>query len=440
MIPLPRDRGGSHSRFVNVVARLTGLNAVVILTGLVTGPITARALAPDGRGELAAILVVLTLAPWVLDLGLSVWVGRERARGASRADVLGAALPVALAGSLIGVLGAIPLSNLLGEDRPVVVAFIQIGLFLVPLSVALQTLVGLAIGESRWEIFTAARVVGNVLPAVAIVLLALIGHLTVTNAAASYLIGGLLGSLMLLPLIKGMRRLSFDMSRSRAASKFGAKSWLSTAGNVANHRLDQVLMAGLVTSSELGLYAVAVTIGSLMSSLVGAVSSALFAHVSQGDAGLATRSCRITVGVVALAGVLLALATPTAVPFVFGSDFADAVPMVLILLAASVPMAAAGVLSSALQAADDPAATMRAELVALALSVPTLVLILPAYGGIGAAIVSLIAYSIRFLLQIKPASRAFGAASRDLVVPTRDDVAYIKQRVFRRADPTGKST
>jgi len=404
---------------------------VIILTGMVTGPITARALGPDGRGELAAILVVLTLAPWVLDLGLSVWVGRERARGASRADVLGAALPVALACSLLGVVGAIPLSNMLGEDRPVVVAFLQIGLFLLPLSVALQTLVGLAIGESRWELFTAVRVVGSVLPAVVIVLLAIFGYLTVTTAAAAYLIGGMLGSLLLLRLIKGMRRLSLDLSRSRVATAFGAKSWLSTVGNVANYRLDQVLMVGLVSSSELGLYAVAVTVGSLTSTLVGAASTALFPRIAQGDAELATRACRVTAGVVGLAGLLLAMATPTAVPFVFGSDFARSVPMVLILLAASVPLAAAGVLSAALQAADDPAASMRAELVALALSVPALILILPAYGGIGAAMVSAVAYSIRFLIQLRPACRAFGARSRDFLIPTRHDLTYIMRRVLR---------
>lgn len=102
MIPRPRRRRGSDAGFFGVVASLTGLNGVIILTGLVTGPITARALGAEGRGELAAIIVVLSLAPWVLDLGVSVWVGRERARGASRADVLGAALPVALACSMLG--------------------------------------------------------------------------------------------------------------------------------------------------------------------------------------------------------------------------------------------------------------------------------------------------------------------------------------------------
>jgi len=438
-VALPPLDAGPHSGFLSVVVRLTSLNAVVILAGLVTGPVTARALGPDGRGELAAILVVLGLAPVVLALGVSVWVGRERARGASREDVLGAALPVALACSLLGVLGAIPLSNLLGEDRPIVVTFLQIGLFLLPLSVSLHVVVGLAIGESRWDLFTASRVAGSVLPTVAIVLLALADHLSVTTAAAAYLAGGLLGSLMLLRLVKGVRRLSLSLSRSRAATAFGAKSWLSTTGNAANYRLDQVLMAGLVTSEELGVYAVAVTVGSLTSSLVGAVSSALFPRVAQGDADLATRSCRITVGVVAITGMLLAIAAPAAVPFVFGADFTDAVSMVLILLAASVPMAAAGVLSSALQAADDPDAAMRAELVALALTVPALILILPAYGGVGAAIVSLLAYGVRSFVQLGPASRAFGVRSRDFVLPKRDDLTWIKQRVLRRGGIAAKS-
>jgi O-antigen/teichoic acid export membrane protein len=429
---VPGPHRQPRSGFGGVVARLASVNVVVILAGLVTGPLTARALGPDGRGELAIILSVLTLAPWVLDLGVSVWVGRERARGASRADVLGAALPVAVACSIAGVLAAIPLSRALGEERQVVVTFVQIGLFASPLVVVLQTLVGLAIGESRWGLFNLTRIVASVVPLVAVVVLASIGQLSVGAAAAAYLAGAVGGNLLLLSLVKGARRLVFGWSRSWAAATFGLRSWLSSLGNVANQRLDQVLMAVLVTSSELGLYAVAVTVAMLTSTLVGAVSSALFPRVAQGDPMLAIRSCRVTVGIVFVAGLFLAVITPAALPFVFGSDFDDSVPMALILLAASVPAAAATVLSAALQAVGDVGATMRAELVAVALSVPALVLVLPGGGGIAAAIVSLVAYTVRLGLELGPARRAFGARAASLLVPARSDVMWAIGQVRTR--------
>jgi len=62
--------------------------------------------------------------------------------------------------------------------------------------------------------------------------------------------------------------------------------------------------------------------------------------------------------------------------------------MTIILLAAGVPLAAGSVLGSALSADGNPGATMRAELVALAVTLPGLVLLLPDFGGVGAAVVS----------------------------------------------------
>ncbi|MEJ7785562.1 MAG: oligosaccharide flippase family protein [Solirubrobacteraceae bacterium] len=295
----------------------------------------------------------------------------------------------------------------------------------------LQTLAGLAIGESRWALVIANRIAGSVVPAVAIVVLAVLGHLTVATAAAAYLIGALLGALLFLQAVDGMQRLVFDRRRTAEAAKFGVKSWLSTVALTANSRLDLILMAALVSSHELGLYAIAVTVASVMHGLIGAVSNALFPRVAEGDGEIVARCSRITVAVVAIVGAVLALVSPWMIPFVFGEAFADAVPMFIILQIASVPMAGGFVLSSALSAANNPAATMRAELVALAFTVPTLILFLPDHGGLLAAVVSLIGYVIRLLVQLRPARRAFSASYRAFLFPSPSDVVWLKDLVLR---------
>jgi O-antigen/teichoic acid export membrane protein len=427
----PSPSGGDGGSFSRVVARLTSVNLVIIVAGLITGPVTARALGVEGRGDLAAITAILTVGPWLLDLGLSVWLGRERARGVSREELLGAALPAAVACSLVGVAAAVPLSHVLGNGRPVVTTFLQIGLFLMPISVVLQTLAGLAIGESRWGLIIANRVAGSVLPAFAIVALAVIGQLTVATAAAAYLLGALLGALLFLRAVDGMQRLVFDRARTAAAIRFGLRSWLSTVALTANSRLDLVLMAALVSSRELGLYAIAVTSASVTYGLIGAVSTALFPRVAEGDREIAARSSRITMTLVAFVGAALAVISPWLIPFVFGAPFADAVTMFVILQIATVPMAGAFVLSSALSAANNPAATMRAELVALVFAVPSLILFLPDYGGLLAAVVSLVAYVIRLLVQLRPARRAFSASYRSFLLPSPADAVWLRDLILR---------
>ena len=425
----------ARSDFASVVGQLAGVNGVVMLCAIVTGPVTARALGAEGRGELAAIVAVLTMGPWLLDLGVGQWLARERARGGDRGELLGAALPVAFCFSLISVFVAIPLANAIGGEREIVVTFLKIGLLLMPLSVVLYMLSGVVVGESRWGLYSAARLLGSILPVIVIVTMTVAGSLTVGVAAAAYLVSGFLGSLLLLRVVRGVRRLSFSLRRSLVAAKFGARSWLGQVAGTANIRLDQVLMAGLVSSSELGLYAVAVTVGSIAFGLIQAVSAASFPRVAGGDPELAARACRVTVLIVAAASLVLAAITPAMVPFVFGADFKPAVPMVLILLVASIPLAAAIVLSSALVAANDPGATMRAELVALAITIPALIIFLPGFGGQAAALVSVAAYSVRVVIQLRAARRAFARPMREFLLPEHDDLGWLvvqARRTFAR--------
>lgn len=78
LIPAPVD--SPRPSFSGIVGRLTSVNVVALLAAVIAGPITARMLGADGRGELAAIMSVLTVVPGLLDLGLSQWLARERAR------------------------------------------------------------------------------------------------------------------------------------------------------------------------------------------------------------------------------------------------------------------------------------------------------------------------------------------------------------------------
>lgn len=426
---------GPHGSFARIVTHLSSVHGVMVLAAFVTGPILARVLGVEGRGELAAITAVITMTPWLLDLGLTQWLARERARGGRLDELLGAALPVALACSLVGVVLAVPVSHAIGQDRSVVTSYVQLVLFLAPITVVLQTLLGLAIGESRWGLYTATRILGSVAPAAAIVVLWLADRLTVASAAGIYLASTVLSLLILLPLVGGTRRLVIDLGRIRAAAAFGAKSWLSTIAGAANHRLDQLLMAGLVASSELGLYAVAVSIASLSYGLSISVGSALYPRVAGGDGGLAARACRVTVAIVAVAAAALGVLVVPLVPLVFGEAFAAAVPMVLVLLLASVPLAGAIVLATALNAADAPAAAMRAELVGLGLTVPALIVLLPVGGGMAAAWISLVAYSVRLAMLVRSSRGAFGVRWSDPLVPTRADAGWLRDRVAAGARP-----
>ena len=118
-------------------------------------------------------------------------------------------------------------------------------------------------------------------------------------------------------------------------------------------------------------------------------------------------------------------------PFVVGGEFDNAVWMVIVLPLASIPLAAAIVLAAALVATDEPGEVTPAELVALAVTIPALIVFIPGTGGLGAAFICLIAYSLRLAVQLRSASRAFHTPWSSFLRPTADDIMWLRRRLLR---------
>jgi O-antigen/teichoic acid export membrane protein len=424
----------SSTRFASIVGRLTGVNSLIILFAFVTSPILARALGPSGRGDLAAIVVVLVLAPTIADVGIYMYASTERARGVRRLGaILGSTIPIALTASLVGVLLAVPIAHLLGRGRADVVFFIELGLFLLPLSVFGQTLFGVVMGAQRWGVVMLSKVLSTGGAALVIVLLSLTDTLTVATAAAAYLICGLVAYLPFLVGLRGSRPWRFQQKIAREGLAFGTRTWLSTLALQGNAKLDQLLMAALVSSRELGLYALAVTLATASTSLIGSVNQALLPRVAAGEPALAARACRVTVFFVAIYGVSLALTSPILVPLVFGSSFSGSVPMLVVLLAANLFLVPTQVLGSAVIAAGHPGAAARSQLVGLVITVPALFVALPLAGGLGAATTSLISYAGSFAVVLVAALKGFGLPARAFLLIDAGDIRWMRTRL-RRSD------
>jgi O-antigen/teichoic acid export membrane protein len=99
--------------------------------------------------------------------------------------------------------------------------------------------------------------------------------------------------------------------------------------------------------------------------------------------------------------------------------------MVWVLLVANLPLAGATMLSTVLTSSGRPNASAVSEMAALAITVPGLVVLLPLLGGIGAAVVSLIAYSVSFVILLVAASRYFQTPFRPFLLATRSDVRWL---------------
>ena len=430
-VAAPPETACARSRLSGVVARLAAANLLGAAMGFVTGPLLARSLGAAGRGDLQAVIVPLTVASYALSLGITAYAYRTLPRGRRIDEVLPSlGLPLLVVG-LITAAFAVPIADALAGGRETVRTFLIVAFLATPLSLLALLLSSCLAALERWRAVVALTLIPFLVPFVAIVVLFALGHLTVGGAAAATIAGSLLTLVPAMPLVFSVRRPVFRISLAREGITFGLKSWLGGLAQMANARLDQLLMITAVPPRQLGLYAVATTIAEGSGLVTGAISPPLMTRVSSGEIDLMARAVRITVILTIGLNIVFAVATPALILVLFGSDFRAAIPITMVLLVASVPLGAGMVLSTALQADNAPVIPSVAEGIALVITVVGLVTLLPTLQAMGAAIVSVAAYSASFAYQVVVARRRVGVPASEFLVPCREDFRWARDLVLQ---------
>jgi O-antigen/teichoic acid export membrane protein len=410
-------------RFARVTASMTLVNVVIMAAAFVTAPLQARALGPSGRGDLAAILVPFGLAPLILHLGIGAYGARQAARGKPLGPLLGSLGSATLVIGVLGALAGVPLAAYLAEGRDTVHTYLLVAFALLPVGLVGTLLISVNSGLERWNVVIAARLIPPLSGVIALAALYLLDALTVESAAIVAIAGGVASTIPLFGILRG-RKLSFDPPVIREGIPFGLKAWLGGLASLSNTRVDQLLMITLVSPRQLGLYAVAVSLAGFSGALTAGLGPPLFTRVAAGETELAARALRVSLVLAGIATIIVALLTPPLIYVLFGSPFEDSIPMAWILLAAGIPLAGATVLTAALTATGRPGVPAVAEAVALVVTIAGLAVLLPPFAGIGAAIVSLVAYLANFVIQFRSARREFGGRARDFLLVGRADFKW----------------
>jgi O-antigen/teichoic acid export membrane protein len=423
----------SPTRLSRVTARLTMANGSVALVGILTGPLQARALGPVGRGELAAIMAPLGFLPTFASLGLGTYVSRVVARGRRPGLALGSLLPVCLAIGLVIAAASPFIAGALANGRAVVYTMLMVGLVAFPLSAFILMLLDVSIGLEDWRPVMRCRVIPPAAQLVCIPVLFLTHTLTVASAS---IVSFAASMILLVPLLGTWRRcrpLGFDRAELRTGVSYGAKCWVGGLSSLANNRLDQLLMVAFISSRTLGLYAIAVTLATFfISPIASAIGTAAGPRVSRGADDLAKRICRMTLYGALVMALGVAVLSPLVLRYVFGPAFVAALPMTLILLVGTVPNAAGGMLSMSVSTAGHPGYSARAETLGLVVTVAGLAVALPTLGGVGAALVSVAAYSAQFGYMLRGAKRIHGGRYHEYLLLNANDRHLLGGIVRRR--------
>jgi O-antigen/teichoic acid export membrane protein len=392
--------------------------------GLVSAPLVARAIGPDGRGETAAVIAASYIVPIILALGVPLEIRRLAALSDASSCIRTARLFAAGAFFPAAVAAFILTQTLFDSLDSTSVAMAALCILISPLMMSWMSDLGVLVATGRFRAVMALQLAQ---PGIYLALVSIFWVFGIADTAT--IIGAsAAGTVMTFALGLALVRVSFfgKCYSFKALFRGGMRFSGSAIAEAASNRLDQVLVLPLVGSYQAGLYSVAVTIGSAPLALGHALGAAYFSPAARAKGEerteLQTTAVRQSLAVAIVVCLLLALITPALVHLVFGPEFAAAVPLTWIVLGGSVVMIAAFVCSMLLAAAGKGWAMTFAQSISLIIAVVLLYVLSALAGGVGVALASSLAYVSLFALLLFhlriPLSKAIPRAT-DLIGAVR---------------------
>jgi O-antigen/teichoic acid export membrane protein len=188
-------------------------------------------------------------------------------------------------------------------------------------------------------------------------------------------------------------------------------------------RLSQILFAPLSDVTQLGLYAVAVTISDVPLIVAIAIRDAVYGISSKsGDANQVTTASRLTLLLGVLGSLMLGATLPIWIGTVFGHSFAAAVMPTWILMLASVINIPGFLAAAGLGAWGRPGLRSIGLAMTLVVNLGMFVALVPSYGALGGAMAGLCSAIASTTYMVSAAARVLRARSSAFLVPTRDDL------------------
>lgn len=398
------DGRGSDAEVVDGLARrhrldtliTTASGLAVYALSLLTSPLLARALGADGRGSLAAVLRPTELVGWLLMFGVPAATAYH-ARDAARRELQATSWALTFAAGIPLVVVMWPfVPTFLRNHPPETVAWFRWSLVAALLVLPFQNTYEYLRGQGANRRFNFYRSLPIVVSTLLIVALYADGSLTLRRALAANVGANLAVPLWVMfceraLIVRMWRYLRLDLARKQL--HYGSRVWLGTLSNLVLARFDQLLMVGLVSPPQLGLYAVAATGAMVTLPIAQGVGYALF-PVLRAEPDDALRRERIgqalrwvTVSSVGLCAVL-GLIAPIVLPAVMGEEFRAAVTAFLLLLPGQICWNVGQVYKVQLEADDRPGVASVALAVGAAITLATVPFAVRWYGIEGAAAVT----------------------------------------------------
>jgi len=438
MSTLPADAAilpnqvAAGQRGARAVAQSILSKALILALQAATGILTARALGPAGRGELAAMILWPLFVASITTFGIpSSLIYYLRHHPEERDHLISNGFAVATILGVAAALLTLPILPLwLHQYSQQVIRAATWFLLTVP--ICSMTLAGRAVLEASHD-FSASNAIQTLTPLATLIgLLFFFGihRFDPFTAGLAYIVASIPAFLFMLTRVRRLCAMSWGIKKSVMHQLFGygVRSYgIDLLGTLAL-QVDQVLVVSLLSPSAMGSYVVVLSISRTLNLFQNSVVMVLFPKVAGQSVGnvvaVTGRSVRVSGLVTVAGGIPVCLVGPVLLRLVYGAEYVNAVGALRIMVLEVILSGATFVLAQAFMALNRPGVVTILQAFGLSLSVPMMLLLIPRYGIYGAAI-SLLVSTIARLVFVYTGFRAFLKTQPPSIVPSGNDIRML---------------
>lgn len=411
------------------VIRFAGLGS-----SFLAAVVAARLLDPvmfgaAGVGQSFAIMTAV-----VANGGLSMAaIYRLRRTGSVAREVgamVGLAIPLTVLAAVIASVGLTLGARAMGlpPDTGLIAAVVTLTVTTVVADVSSSLLLGIG-ANAQFTVAEGLRYVAT-LPLVVVALILLpsaAGYLAASSAA---MVMSALFALSAVRRSTGTIRPRIELRTWAETLGFGLRGQPGNVLQYVSLRIDLILVGAIAGLVPAAIYLVMTRIAEVPAQVANSATSFLFPAVARVGSSnrLTVDVIRGIIVVVVVMSIGLAVVGPVLLPVVFGSPYDTGYPALLVLLLASIPLSYGRLLSGDIKGRGRPGLVSLASMVGVPITIIGDLLLVPRFGIVAAAVVSLVAYGTTAVTLALVYRLVSGIRALELV-PTVGDVGLVGRQM-----------
>ena len=400
------ERALTKKKNIQDVLKVFSSNILTLGVSFISSVLVARNLGVQGKGFLTVLLVYPGLIMTLSQMGIrqaSVYeIGRKKF---SYANIVKNIASMFLIMSILGAVGCFFLISSTNQGN-FTTPMMLLAVLTIPFGLIQAYTGGIFLGKEKIGLSTVFGWLPPVLNLLFLVFLVIILKMGIIGVLLSTLFAGI--PVVAYAIYKVSREvklnLGFDKEIFKSLLSLGAVYALAVFINSLNYRIDIILLEKLSNAKTVGLYSIGVNFAELVLQVPAAIGLVIFSRSSNASnsAEFSKKMIKpLTYGL--LIGIVIALLiiaiSPVLIPFIYSQRFSGSVPMLQLLMPGIIALIGYKIIGFDLAGKGKPWVSVFSSIPGLVVNIILNFILIPEYGGRGAAIASSISYTVMALVQ-----------------------------------------